>query len=247
MSFSLSPFRRDSAQLVSDRPAEHAPVPDPPDAPDTTDLDTRQAESLASEPLVALPITPIAARPTHVRRSHSYRVAVIVACVLAAAAATMLLAGAGVLSAIESTAAWLQAGNSGARRALVATGLLAAAALTLVVAWSRATAPGKPVQLAGGRGTIGVAEIAERLAETLEQHDEIRSSTVQVDNAHRRGVRVDVRVSVGPHTRIDGILNAVDDAAEALLHGQLGVQMDGLPLVAVNYDELRLKAGEAHD
>jgi hypothetical protein len=58
---------------------------------------------------------------------------------------------------------------------------------------------------------------------------------------------VDVRVRVGPHARIDETLDAVDDAAEELLHHRLGVAMDGPPLVDVVYDELELRAGKPHD
>jgi hypothetical protein len=192
----------------------------------------------------AQPTTYISPEPRHLSR---YRGTLVIAALLLAAVPVVWFAAGAILAGIEETAAWLQARDSALRRALVVVALITAAALIVIRAWSRASAPERPIELAGGHGVIGTAQVAAWLSSMLEARPGIRTAAARIENHHTGGVRVDVRVRVGPHARIDETLDAVDDAAEELLHHRLGVAMDGPPLVDVVYDELELRAGKPHD
>lgn len=190
--------------------------------------------------------TPPSHRPRHDRHVHPYRNAALFAMLCFASAVTTWLAAADVLLGIERGTAWLRAQDSDAYRAMVTTGLVALALLALIIAWDRATSPRRPVRLSNGRGRMAVSVIEARLRAEIIADPDVRDADVRVENAHRRGVRVDVHLRVAPQARIDDAIDRVDGAAEDLLEGRLGVSMDGLPVVDVTYDELDLRAGRAH-
>ena len=189
---------------------------------------------------------PAAYRSRNPRRAHPYRGAVLLALSCLAAAGAAWLAAAEVLLGIEQGAGWLRERDSTAHRGMAATALVALGLLALVVAWGRDTAPRRPVRLADGRGRMAIDAIEALLRGAIMADPDVREAQVWVENAHRRGLRVDVHLRVVPQARIDDVVDGVDTAAEDLVHRRLGVPMDGLPVVNVTYDELDLRAGRAH-
>jgi hypothetical protein len=258
MTFLRSPFRR-AEHAPARRAHEHLFAPQ-----DLDDLEAAAVTSAVGDESIGpapeapalepertavedLDPAPVISSPARVRREHPYRGAVLLALVLLALAAVMLVAAAEVLRGIEQGVGWLLAWDNEYRRVLVATALIALAILALIVAWGRATSRRRPVRLSAGRGRIAVDAIASQLRAAIEAHPDIRRAEVQVENRHRSGLRVDVRLHVGAQARIDDTLDAVDDAAEEIVQRRLGVALDGAPLVDVTYEELDLRAGRAHD
>lgn len=147
-----------------------------------------------------------------------------------------LAEGAGTLASRE---------GDGRTQESVSVGLVAIAVLAFVVAWWRHSHPRRPVRLSDGRGTMSVDAIAGQLRAAILDLPEVRSAEVMVENRGGGQVRVRTRLRVTAETRIDDALDGVDDAAEWLVHHQLGLMLAEPPLAEVRYDELDLRAARA--
>ncbi|MQA00452.1 MAG: hypothetical protein GEU80_14175 [Dehalococcoidia bacterium] len=174
-------------------------------------------------------------------RAHPYRLPSLVALLCVAAIAATWLASAEVIAALRDAVAWLEARDTVQGRAFASVGLAALGALGVVLAWGRTTSPRRPVQLAGGRGTIEVDEVTGRLRAMLLERPDVRGARVAVENRQRRGVLVVAEVDVTPDARLRETLEAAHGLAERLFHEQLGVRMIAAPAIELHYEELELR------
>jgi hypothetical protein len=180
-------------------------------------------------------------------RAGALRAPLLVTLVAAAAIAATWAASTPALAGAASGVAWLQAQNDLRAREMLTTVLAAAAALSFVVAWARATSPRRPVRLASGRGRIAVEAVAGELRATLLERPDVVAARVEVENRHRRGLWVSGRLDVTPSARLEETLRAATLATEELVNGRLGVALATAPRFDLRYDELDLRAGRAHD
>jgi hypothetical protein len=163
---------------------------------------------------------------------------------VALAAAIVLVltwaASAPVLGALGAAVQWAVVHNDLTARAVLTVVLVALAAMAYVVAWSRATAPGRPVRVPGGRGTIAVHEVAAWLRDAVEARGDVRSAAVVVRSAGK-GVRVSARVTVTADARLQDTGHGARTAIEQVLATHVGVPLAGAPIIELRYDELRLR------
>ena len=176
--------------------------------------------------------------------AHALRRDAILAalCTLAACGvvATTWLAPAAALDAVAAAIGWLRMHNDGADRAALTVVLTAAALLVWIRVWARATAPRRPVRVAGGRGTIPVDEIAAWLTAQLEERADVHDAAVSVE--HRgKGVRVAARMAVTPDARLDDTTDGARAIIERVLASQVGAPLDAAPAIELRYAELRLR------
>ena len=158
----------------------------------------------------------------------------------AALLAVTWVAPAAALEAADAAVGWLRVHAETPSRAAFSMVLLAAAALAWVVVWARATAPGRPVRVAGGRGTIPVREVAAWLSAALEARADVRLASVRVER-HGRGVRVAARVAVTPDARLAETLQGARGIIEHVLAAQVGAPLVAAPAIELRYEELRLR------
>lgn len=162
-----------------------------------------------------------------------------------------LAAGAIALIWLASGAALDAAGEAldGARdldtprgRAVATTLLAAAALLAFVGRWGSRSSPRRPLAIPGG-GRLTVEALEALLRAEITAADAVESARVRVENAHRRGVRVEVDVEVGP----TAILSDVTAQARALVadavERRLGLRLAAPAGVELRYGELRLRPG----
>ncbi len=171
----------------------------------------------------------------------------LVTALVAAALAVTWAASVPALAAAASAVAWLRSRDDGSGRAALTVVLAAGAALAFVVAWARATAPRRPVRLAGGRGRIAIGEVEDCLQAMLLERPDLVAASVEVENRHRRGVWVSARLDVTPDARLEDTIDAATHAVEELVYRRLGLDLAGPPRFDLRYDELDLRAGRAHD
>jgi hypothetical protein len=196
--------------------------------------------------LRALESPPARRRVARPKRLDGYRGAILFAAILGGLIAVIWVAPLTTLDASAEAIAQLKAGLTPTSQAVVSTALGALALLALVTAWGRKTALGRPVSLPAG-GQIEVDEIARRLERIIEERDDVSRAEVQVDNLHRRGLRVSARIHVTSDANLTGAIEAVSEAAELLLHGHLLVRLSSPPSVELHFDELDLRSGRVHD
>jgi hypothetical protein len=210
-----------------------------PIAPGEISIRTRNARLRA--------LDPPSPQPTRrERRLEGYRGALALVALLTALIATIWLAPLAALEASTDAIAWLEARLTPTGQALSTTALGTVALLGLVIAWARRTALGRPLSLPAG-GRVSVDDVALRLQQMIEERDDISSAEVQVDNLHRRGLRVSAQIRVSSHANLNGAIQSVSEATELLLHGHLLVRLSSPPSVEVHFDELDLRSGRHHD
>lgn len=191
-----------------------------------------------------LPADP-SAPGAHDVRSDVIR-ALLFALIAAAVVAVAWLAPVVALDAAAAAIGWLRMHNDVTGRAALTVVVVAAAALAWVGVWARATAPRRPVRVAGGRGTIPVDEIAAWLTAQLELRDDVRDAAVSVQ--HRgKGVRVAARMAVTPDARLDDTTDGARTIIERVLTSQVGAPLDAAPAIELRYEELRLRPRRAAD
>ncbi len=204
-------------------------------------------QALRAMPSEAAPADHRPATLPHVRREHPYVGAALLALLLAGLAAAAWLRGGALADAAAQGSTWIAEHESARSRTTAAILLGTAGALTLVIAWGRATAERRPVRLAGGRGTMPVDAVERALAGALETRDDVATAAVRVRNRHRRGLAIAVDLDVRSHARIEDALDAVDATAHELVQVRMGARLAERPDVVVRYDELDLKAGRIDD
>ena len=118
---------------------------------------------------------------------------------------------------------------------------VALVALGFVVAWGAASSPGRPVRLAGGRGTMQVGALAAQFADILRDREDIEDAHVQVENRHRRGIAVVATIEVTPDARLAEVVPATAALVEATARYHLDVVLASAPAIRVHYRELRLR------
>jgi hypothetical protein len=166
--------------------------------------------------------------------------ATLVAALAVAVVAVTWVAPVAALDAAAAAVGWLRMHNDAPGRATLTVVVVAAAALVWVAVWARATAPQRPVRVAGGRGTIPVDEIAAWLSAQLETRADVRDATVSVQ--HRgKGVRVAARMAVTPDARLDDTTNGARAIIEQVLASQVGAPLVSAPAIELRYEELRLR------
>ena len=165
---------------------------------------------------------------------------------MAALIAVVWAAPVTALDASAEAIAWMEQRLTPTSQALATIGLATLGLLSLVIAWARRTALGRPVSLPAG-GRITVAEIAARLEQLIEAGDDVRRAEVRVDNLHRRGLRVAARIHVRSQANLTSAIQSVSEAAELLLHGHLLVRLSSPPSVDLHFEELDLRSGRVHD
>lgn len=182
--------------------------------------------------------------------AHSVRrdvvTATLIALVAAAIVAVTWLAPVAALDAAAEAIGWLRMRNDEAGRAALTVVVVATAALVWVAVWARATAPQRPVRVAGGRGTIPVDEIAAWLQAQLQTRADVRDATVSVE--HRgKGVRVAALMAVTPDARLDDTTDGARSIIEEVLASRVGAPLVSAPAIELRYEELRLRRRGAPD
>lgn len=199
-------------------------------APDSVSLDQRPAPHL--DPLPAAP------------GAHSLRSDIVLATLCATLAAVVVavtwLAPVAALDAAAGAIGWLRLHNDVWGRAALTVVVSAAVALAWVAVWARATAPQRPVRVAGGRSTIPVDEIAAWLSAQLETRADVRDAAVSVQHAGK-GVRVAARMAVTPDARLDDTTDGARAIIEQVLASQVGAPLVSAPAIELRYEELRLR------
>ena len=89
---------------------------------------------------------------------------------------------------------------------------------------------------------MAVDAIAGQLRAAILDQGAVRDADVAIENRGQGRVRVRAWLRVEPDARIDDVLDAVDDLADWLIHGRLGLVLAEPPLADVRYDELDLRA-----
>ena len=145
----------------------------------------------------------------------------------------------GALRALD----WLAAHNDPAGRAIATTTLAALAALGYAAAWARAASPRRAVRVADGRASIAVEQLERRLRRAALEGHGVQDAAVQIENRHRRGVAVWLRLSVGPRTRLAEAGEGAAERVREVLEDE-GVALAGPPAVDLHYDELTLQPRE---
>lgn len=176
-------------------------------------------------------------------RHHGYRGALLFAALMAGLSALAWGASTEALRAATYALDWLGAHDTARGRALAAVLCAAAGALALIGTWARETAERRPVRLAGGRARMAVDEVAAALRDAILDDDGLADARVQVQNLHRRGLRVTVRADVHPRARIDDTVDGVDEAVREVVQRRLGARLAARPAVDVRYRELDLRLG----
>ena len=148
------------------------------------------------------------------------------------------------LDGIERGARWLRDGDDTAGRAIVTTVLVAAAALGYVLAWARATSLRRPVRVGGGRGTITPEELGRRVREAVLELSDVEEARVRVENLHRRGVRVSLRLDVTPDARLGQTAATAAARVEETLAQRAGVALAEPPSIEIRYEELILAGSD---
>jgi hypothetical protein len=152
-----------------------------------------------------------------------------------------------ILAWLEGAVNAAQASDGQRFRLLATTALGAVAALGLIAAWGVATRRGRPVRLAGRRGTMALEEIADGLRGMIVERPDILDAHVRLENHHGAGVRVTVWLEVTPHAHLQRVTMVVSRYGELLLHERLGVPMAEPPSVHLSYTELDLTARRTRD
>jgi hypothetical protein len=176
--------------------------------------------------------------------AHNVRRDVMLATLFAVLAVTVVagtwLAPVAALDVAAAAVGWLRMHNDVPGRAALTVVVIAVAALVWVSVWARATAPQRPVRVAGGRGTIPVDEIAAWLSAQLETRADVRDATVSVQH-HGKGVRVAARMAVTPDARLDDTTDGARAIIEQVLASQVGAPLVSAPAIELRYEELRLR------
>jgi hypothetical protein len=206
---------------------------------DKLDTANRVAALLTLPPV---PATKLMRRP----QPHNYCGALLFAVLMAALAGLTWIAPMEVLRNVGNAAAWLETRTTTSGQAIATTAFLAAGALGIAIAWGRATALDRPIRLPSGV-QIAVDEVSSQLESLILQSDSIHRADVQVDNLHRRGVRIGVQLHVAAHADLNHTVEAVYAQTEWFLHAHLLVRLSSISSVELSFDELDLRAGQVHD
>ena len=166
-------------------------------------------------------------------------------------AVAVLAAGAIALIWLASGAALDAAGGAldGARdldtprgRAAATTLLVAAALLAFVGRWGSRSSPRRPLAIPGG-GRLAVEALEALLRAEITAADAVESARVRVENAHRRGVRVEVAVEVGPTALLSDVADRARDLVADAVERRLALRLAAPAGVELRYGELRLRPG----
>ena len=144
------------------------------------------------------------------------------------------------LDGIEGAVRWLRDGDHAAGRAIMTIVLVAVAALGYVLAWARATSLRRPVRVGGGRGAVALEELGRRVREAVLEQPDVAGARVRVENLHRRGVRVSLRLEVTPDARLAQTAATAAARVEETLAQRAGVALAAPPSIEIRYEELIL-------
>jgi len=186
--------------------------------------------------------------PKLVRRTrpHNYRRPLAFAALMGVFTAVTWVAPVTTLQSVGEAATWLEVQATPSGQAIATTLFIAVGAVGLAIAWARATALARPIRLPSG-GQISVEAVASQLQSLILESDTVNRADVRVDNLHRRGVRVGVRLHVTSHADLNHTVEAVCEQTEWFLHAHLLVRLSSIPSVELSFDELDLRSGRVHD
>ena len=204
-------------------------------------LDTA-ARVAALRTLAPVPAAKLARHP----RPRTYRGALTVAAVMGVLIALTWLAPLEALDRISAAVKWLELHATTSGRVLATTLFLTIGAMSVTVAWARSTALGRAIRLPSG-AHISVEDVATQLEALILQGEAVTRAQVRVDNLHRRGVRVAVRLHVAPNADLNRTIETVCEQTEWFLHAHLLVRLSSIPSVELSFDELELRSGRVHD
>lgn len=180
--------------------------------------------------------------PRPPRRRSAFRRPLLAAVIVAALLTILWTAPEPALDAIVDTAdAARPHATDHFIRLVTSIAAIALVGLGFVVAWGAASSPGRPVRLAGGRGTMQVGALAEQFADILCERDDIDDARVEVENRHRRGIAVIATIEVTPDARLAEVVPAAAALIEATARYHLDVALASAPAIRVHYRELRLR------
>lgn len=166
-------------------------------------------------------------------------------------AVAALAAGAIALTWLASGAALAAAGGAldGARdldtprgRAVATTLLAAAALLAFVGRWGSRSSPRRPLAIPGG-GRLAVEALEALLRAEIAAVEAVESVRVRVENAHRRGVRVEVLLEVGPTALLSEVAARARELVVDAVERRLALRLAAPTGVELRYGELRLRTG----
>lgn len=183
--------------------------------------------------------------PPHPSTRRLWLAPAVFAALAAALVALLWTAPSLALDVAERAVAWLRDHDDGGGRAIATTVLAATVALAFIAAWARATAPGRPVALAGGRGRVGVSELGSHVREALLEQPHVADAAVRVENRGRRGVAVAVLLHVTPDARLEQAVEATTHCVRETLADRAGVPLAAPPAVELRYRELVLRTPRA--
>lgn len=144
------------------------------------------------------------------------------------------------LEGIVRGSEWLLEHNSAAGRLGVTVIVLAIAALAGVAWWDRVRAPRRPLTLPESGGTIELDALEWRLAQELSARPDIERATASMRNRGRRGVTLELDLSVSADATLDAVARDGTATAQSLLCDRLKVRLAEPPHVRLHYEELRL-------
>ena len=197
---------------------------------------------------------PVAERraPARASRAHArgetwwraYRAPLALAAVAVAAAALIWLASGTVLEAAAGVIEGAREHDTPRSRAGATTLLAAAAMLAFVARWGSRSAPRRPIAIPGG-GRLPVESLEALLRAEMAAIDAVESASVRVENAHRRGVRVEVALEVAPTALLGETAARAREIAVDAVERRLALALAAPAAVELRYGELRLRGPQA--
>jgi hypothetical protein len=153
--------------------------------------------------------------------------------------------GASLESALLGMNDW-QATLGDAQRVALSAGIGGVGLLALVLAWARATTPGRPLTVVDGRTTARPSELASLLEDTLCMHHDVLSARVALENRGHGSVAVAVRIQVGVDTRLHEAVSQVRALIDDSVREGFGLDLVSAPAIDVWYDQLNLRPKGRH-
>lgn len=184
--------------------------------------------------------------PLDARRNRPIRSLLLFALFALAGTVALWTASTAILDGAGATLDWLRAHDDPTGRALVTTIFATATLLNLVLVWSRASSPRRPVRVGRDGSTIAVDELAEWLRQALLERADVADATVRVENLHRRGLGVAMVLEVTAEARLEETGDAATALVERLIGERAGLPLHEPPQVELRYRELNLKSRGAH-
>ncbi len=173
---------------------------------------------------------------------RAYRGPLAVAALAAGAIALIWLASGVALDAAGGALDGARDLDTPRGRAVATTLLVATALLAFVGRWGSRSSPRRPLAIPGG-GRLAVETLEALLRAEITAADAVESARVRVENAHRRGVRVEVYVEVEPTALLSDVAARARELVADAVERRLALRLAAPAGVELRYGELRLRPG----